>query len=71
MMEIGMGVLGWSPNEFWSATLRDFSAAFAGWNEVNGSAEKHIGQKHDYRRMAEVARSMPETVNSIGKINGR
>jgi len=29
-------VLGWSPQQFWSASLSEFFAAFDGWSESNG-----------------------------------
>ena len=30
-----MGVIGWSPAAFWSATPREFWAAFEGWRRAN------------------------------------
>lgn len=30
-----MGVLGWSPSEFWAATPNDLYAAQDGWREAN------------------------------------
>lgn len=35
-MELGMGVLGWPPGEFWNATPLDLLAAVAGYSEANG-----------------------------------
>lgn len=36
MMELGLGVLGWPPSEFWAATPHELLAALEGWNEKNG-----------------------------------
>jgi uncharacterized phage protein (TIGR02216 family) len=36
MMELGMGVLGWSVDQFWAATHRELIAAVDGWREKNG-----------------------------------
>lgn len=36
-MQIGMGVLGWPPSEFWQATPFELYAAIEGWQEANGS----------------------------------
>jgi uncharacterized phage protein (TIGR02216 family) len=36
MMQIGMGVLGWPPSEFWQATPYELYAAIEGWQEANG-----------------------------------
>ena len=30
-----MGILGWSPSEFWSSTPKDLFAAITGWREAN------------------------------------
>ena len=35
-MQIGMGVLGWPPSEFWQATPYELYAAIEGWQEANG-----------------------------------
>lgn len=36
MMQIGMGVMGWPPSEFWQATPYELYAAVEGWQEANG-----------------------------------
>lgn len=33
-MQIGLGYLGWSVEQFWNATPREFSNAFRGWAKV-------------------------------------
>jgi len=43
-LEIGLGVLGWSPSEFWKATPCEFWYAFSGWQMVN-TVKKPEGQK--------------------------
>lgn len=35
-----MGVLGWSPSEFWASTPKDFMAAVRGWREKRGGSPK-------------------------------
>lgn len=67
-----MGVLGWSPNDFWGATLRDFSAALSGWQEAHGINQQHSERgAREYRRMRDMADSMPDVTSSIGRSNGR
>ena len=39
--QIALGVLGWTPNEFHAATIRDISDGLKGWMEANG----HTPQK--------------------------
>lgn len=36
-MELALGVLQWSPDQFWAATHRELMAALDGWNEKNGN----------------------------------
>lgn len=36
-----MGVLGWSPDEFWAASMPELTNALAGWREANGGGEAH------------------------------
>jgi uncharacterized phage protein (TIGR02216 family) len=36
MMQIGMGVMGWPPSEFWQATPYELYAAVEGWQGANG-----------------------------------
>lgn len=35
-MEVALGVLGWTPDTFWSATYREFSNAWAGKARMEG-----------------------------------
>ncbi|CAB4176587.1 Phage tail assembly chaperone protein, TAC6 [uncultured Caudovirales phage] len=35
-MELGLGVLGWTPKVFWSSTPHEFTAALNGYSEKNG-----------------------------------
>lgn len=34
-MEIGIGILGWAPAEFWRATPADLFAGVRGWREAH------------------------------------
>ena len=36
-----MGVLGWSPSEFWEATPSDLYLAMEGWQMANGGGEEN------------------------------
>ena len=46
-MALGLGVLRWSPTEFWRATPRELTAAYQG---LNGRSSDPAGQV-DLRRM--------------------
>ncbi len=35
-MEVGLGVLGWTPHAFWAATPRELWAAYDGWRRIHG-----------------------------------
>jgi hypothetical protein len=39
-MQIAMGALGWHPQVFWSATPREFWAAFEGWRRTNAADDR-------------------------------
>ena len=41
--ELGLGVLGWPPVMFWSATPCDVLAALNGWREVHGGGNGASG----------------------------
>lgn len=36
-----LGVLGWSPADFWKATVWDVADAYEGWAQANGIKKKH------------------------------
>lgn len=38
MIQLGMGVLGWTPDAFWRASLAELFAAIDGWSEAHGSS---------------------------------
>ena len=38
-----MGILGWTPSEFWSATPHDLMAALDGWKERHGISDAPPG----------------------------
>ena len=35
-MQAGLGVLGWSPDAFWAATVPELAAGLKGWRIANG-----------------------------------
>lgn len=37
-----MGILEWTPGQFWKATPFDLSAAFDGWLEKNGNKDQPV-----------------------------
>jgi hypothetical protein len=39
-MKAALGILGWSPREFWQATPHEFNAAIEGLNEKNGGGSR-------------------------------
>lgn len=40
MKELGLGVLGWSPRDFWAATFDELNAALRGLQEFHGQGEE-------------------------------
>jgi len=53
-MQIGLGVLELSPDDFWSMTFQEFTAAFDGWQEKNGAKpEQPPLEADDFRTLAE------------------
>lgn len=55
-----MGVLGWPPSEFWSATPYDFWSAMRGWRKANGLEKK--SQKMDNEVYQELLESMRKQI---------
>lgn len=41
-----MGVLGWSPQEFWAATMHDIVAAIDGWRIAHGIPDERLERKN-------------------------
>lgn len=48
-----MGVLGWTPTEFWAATPHDFHAALDGWSEARGQRSAEALTAEDVQRLRE------------------
>lgn len=50
-MEVGLGVFGMSPRDFWSLTIPEFNAKLRGWREVNcptkGPSEREADEIRD------------------------
>ena len=44
-MQWALGVLGWSPKQFWSATPIELRCAIKGWKIANGVDEEAILRK--------------------------
>lgn len=44
-----MGVLGWTPGQFWNATLWDLQAALDGYAEKNRGGRKKSGDWRDMK----------------------
>lgn len=49
-MMLGLGVLRWSPQEFWHATPRELMAA---WDGLNGGRRMEPAVSSDLRRLME------------------
>ncbi|MBI2235344.1 MAG: phage tail assembly chaperone [Magnetospirillum sp.] len=49
--EIGMGIMGWPPSEFWAATPHDFQAALTGWQEARGGGSQADVTAEDVSRL--------------------
>lgn len=43
-MEIGIGILGWAPREFWQATPADLFAGVRGWREAHNPPGRRPGE---------------------------
>jgi hypothetical protein len=54
-----MGILEWSPDQFWRSTPFDLSAAFDGWMEKNGNKDQPepLTREEMNQLEAEVARA--------------
>jgi len=53
-MEVGVGVLGWSPPHFWMATPHELMAALDGYKEKNGlKAPEAMGSERLKELMAQ------------------
>jgi hypothetical protein len=38
-MQLGLGVLGWSPDVFWRSNVTELYRALEGWKEVNSAPD--------------------------------
>lgn len=57
-MQVGMGVLGWPPSEFWGATMFDLCAAVEGYLEKNGAETAGDEAGLDMHDLAELRRKV-------------
>lgn len=55
-----MGVLGWSPSEFWRATPSDLYRAIEGWQEANGGCEESSVDPLTPDELAELMEQFPD-----------
>lgn len=67
-MQIGMGILGWSPDQFWSSSNPELIAAIEGWREMQG--EKPRFGETDRNRLRALMDAYPDRLPSI-KREGR
>jgi len=63
-MEVGMGILGWPPREFWEATTFDLMAALDGWREAYG--DKKTREQGDF-----TSDEMDEIMNFPASVAGK
>jgi hypothetical protein len=54
-MQLGMGVLRWTPEVFWKACVRELYSAIEGWQESHGIERKEGLSEKD---MAEIEKMM-------------
>ena len=64
-MELGLGVLGWQPSEFWRASVVELSAAMAGYLEKNGLRQKRQASKQLVEDLKEMLDTIPDVMPSI------
>ena len=60
-MEIGLGVLGRSEDEFWAMTMPGFAAALAGWRESRGADGPAAGAPPTRAELDDMMRRFPDT----------
>lgn len=53
-----MGVLQWSPSEFWKASPYDLLAAVQGWREAHGGEVKDKQSEDDLEEIREMRRGL-------------
>ncbi len=61
-MQIGLGILGWTPTEFWQSTTYELYAAIEGWEESQG-VEKEDDDDPDKmtkEKMRDLMRKFPD-----------
>ena len=68
-----MGVLGWSPDEFWNATWDDLTEAISGYLEANTSGDddetpKPVLDEFEVDHIRHLVDQMPDVVGST--VNG-
>lgn len=65
-MAVGLGALGWSPGEFWAATINEFNAAARGLAMANGAEQGDVMTVSD---VIELERRVcgPEKNNEAGR----
>lgn len=61
-MEVGLGVVGMAPRDFWALTIPEFNLKFAGWREFNcpkkGPSDREAAEIAD--DMAELLDMFPD-----------
>lgn len=50
-MEFALGILGWTPDAFWDATLPELFAAMDGWNKIHGGNEEEYMNRDELEEM--------------------
>jgi uncharacterized phage protein (TIGR02216 family) len=56
-MQLGLGRLGWSPDVFWSSTLKELYAAAQGLNKAN---RPHTDKPMSTRRLKQLMERYPD-----------
>lgn len=68
-MEIGLGILGWSPDAFWAATPGEVKAAIDGYMEAQGKPREKSAKPMSRERLEYLRREYPDG-GSIKKRKG-
>jgi uncharacterized phage protein (TIGR02216 family) len=58
MREVGMGIVGWTPDVFWASTPEELEDAFSGLSEKSGWKKRVKGMSR--KRLNELMKEYPD-----------
>lgn len=65
-MQWGLGVLGWSPKQFWSSTVIELDEAIKGWKVSNGAKDEEKTESGHTILSAQEVESLTELIQEHG-----